>query len=42
MIVLVHENPDEWPNVSPVQHFCTGFDHANHESFLRGSNVYRK
>ena len=29
MIVLVHENHDKWPNVSPVQHFCSGFDHTN-------------
>ena len=29
MIVLDHENHDKWPNVSPVQHFCSGFDDAN-------------
>ena len=29
MIVLVHENQDKWPNVSQVQHFCSGFDHEN-------------
>ena len=29
MIVLVHENHDKWPNVTPVKHFCGGFDHVN-------------
>ena len=29
MIVLVHENYDRWPNVTPVQHVCSGFDYAN-------------
>ena len=42
MIVLVHVNYDKWPNVSPVQHFCSGFDHANLVSFFRGSNFYKK
>ena len=49
MIVLVPENHDKWPNVSPVQHFCSGFKHANLVSFflwfnllpkIRFSNVY--
>ena len=25
MIDLVHENHDEWPNVTLVQYFCKGF-----------------
>ena len=29
MIVLVHENHDKLPNDTPVQHVCSGFDHAN-------------
>ena len=33
MIVLVHENHDTWPNVSPVQHFGSCFDHANCKFF---------
>ena len=48
MIVLVPENHDKWPNVSPVQHFCSGFDQANVVSVfwfqflpkIRFSNVY--
>ena len=49
MIVFVPENHDKWPNVSPVQHFCSGFKHANLVSFflwfnllpkIRFSNVY--
>ena len=42
MIVLVHKNHDKWPNVSPVQHFCSGFDHADLLSFFSGSNFYQK
>ena len=42
MIVLVHKNHDKWSNVSPVQHFCSSFDHANLLSFFRGSNFYQK
>ena len=35
MIVLVRENHEKLPNVTPVQHFCSGFDHANFaNSFL--------
>ena len=41
MIVLVHKNHEKWPNVSPIQHICSGFDHANLVSFIRGSNVYQ-
>ena len=37
MIVLVHENNDKWPNVTPVQHFCSGFDHAKLARSFRGS-----
>ena len=37
MIVLVNENHDKGPSVTPVQHFCSGFDHANFVSSLRGS-----
>ena len=49
MIVLVHENYDKWPNVTPVQHFYSGFDQSNlvssiHDSKylpkIRFSNVY--
>ena len=29
MIVLVHGNHDEWPNVTSVEHFSSGFDDAN-------------
>ena len=28
MIILVHENHDRCPNISPVQHVCSGFDQA--------------
>ena len=42
MIVLVHEKHDKWPNVSPVEHLCSGLDHAKLESFFRGSNFYQK
>ena len=42
MIVLIHENHDKWPNVSPVPHFCSGFDQANLISFFRGSNFCQK
>ena len=37
MIVLVYENHDKWLNVTPVQHFCRGFDHVNLECSVRGS-----
>ena len=36
MIILVHGNHDKWPNVTPVQHFCSGFDHANLVSPFHG------
>ena len=42
MIVLVHENHDKWPNVTPVQHFCSGFDHANLVSSFHGSKFLTK
>ena len=42
MIDLVHKNHDKWPNVSPVQHLCSSFDHANLVSFFRCSNFYQK
>ena len=42
MIVLVHENHDKWPNVTPVQHFCSGFDHANLVSSFHGSKFLPK
>ena len=38
MKVLVHKNHDKWTNVTPVQHFCMGFDHANIVNSFRGSN----
>ena len=28
MIVVVHGNHVRWPNVSPVQNVCSGFDQA--------------
>ena len=42
MIALVHENHDKWPNITPVQHFCSGFDHANLVSSFRGSKYIPK
>ena len=42
MIGLVHLNHDKWPNVTPVQHFCSGFDHANLVSSDHGSNIFQK
>ena len=42
MIALVHENHDKWPNVTSVQHFSSGFDHANLESSFRGSKNFTK
>ena len=41
-IGLVHENHDKWPNVTPVQHFCSGFDHANLVISFRGSKYLPK
>ena len=40
MVVLIYENHDKWSNVTPVQHFCIAFDHANLVSSFRGSNFY--
>ena len=43
------KNMKKWPNVTPAEHFCSGFDHANLVSSFRGpkyspqiriSNVY--
>ena len=42
MIVLVHENHDKWPKLTPVQHFCIDFEHANLVSFFRGSKYLPK
>ena len=42
MIVLVHEKHDKWPNDTPVQHFLSGFDHANLVSSFRGSKYLPK
>ena len=36
MMVLVCENHEKCPNVTPVQHFCSGFDHASLVSSFRG------
>ena len=33
---------DKWPNDTPVQHFCSGFDHANLVSSFRGSKFFPK
>ena len=41
-ILLVHENHDKWPNDTSVQHFCSGFDHANLVSFFNGSKYLPK
>ena len=32
----------EWPNVTSVQHFCSGFDQANLVSSFRGSKYFPK
>ena len=37
MIVIVYENHDKWSNVTPVQHFCRGFDQANCVNSFLGS-----
>ena len=42
MIVLVHENPDKSPNVTPFQHFRSGFDHKNHASSFHNSKILPK
>ena len=42
MIVLVHENYDKWPKVTPVQHFSSSFDHAKLVSSFRGSKYLPK
>ena len=42
LIVLVHENHDKCPNVTPVQHFRSAFDHANFVSSFRGSKSLPK
>ena len=42
MIVFVHENHDKWPNVTLVQHFCSGFDQVNLVSYFRGSKYLPK
>ena len=30
------------PNATPVQHFCSSFDHANLVTFSVVSNIYQK
>ena len=42
MIVLVHDNHDKWPNIIPVQHYCSGFGHANLLCFFRCSKYLPK
>ena len=42
MIVLVHENHDKLPNDTPVQHVCSGFDHANLVSFFTWFHIIKK
>ena len=42
MTVLVHENYDNWPNITPVPYVCRGFDHANPASFYLGSKYLPK
>ena len=32
----------KWPNVTPVQHFCSGFDHANLVSSFLSSKYLPK
>ena len=41
-VVLVNEYHDKWLNVTPVQHFCIAFDHANLVSSFRGSKYLPK
>ena len=40
--ILVPENHDKWPKVTPVQHLCSCFDHANLVNSFRGSKYLRK
>ena len=40
MIVLVHENHDKWPNVTPVQHFAVVFRGSKYLPKIRFSYVY--
>ena len=42
MIGLVHENHDKWPNVTPVQHFCSGFDLVNPAVLSVVPTIYQK
>ena len=42
MRVWVMENHDNWPNITPVQLFCCGFDHTHLESSFRGSRYLPK
>ena len=42
MIVLVHEKHDKWPNVTPVQLFCSDFDNDNLASSFRGPKYLPK
>ena len=39
MIVLVHEDHDRCPNVTPDQNVCSGFDYANLSVV---NNIYQK
>ena len=39
MIDLVHENHDQWPNVTAVHHFSRGFDYSNLSVV---PNIYQK
>ena len=42
MTVFVHVNHDKWPNVTPVQHFGSGFDHEHLVRSFRGSKYLLK
>ena len=42
MIILVQENHDKWPSVTPVLHGYSGFNHANLVSGSMVPNIYQK
>ena len=39
---IVHENDNKEPNVTQVQHFCCGFDHANLARSFCGTKYLQK
>ena len=42
MVVLVHENHDELPNVTEAHHFNRGFDYSNLVNSFRDSKYLPK